>query len=58
MIKIHKTCPKCIRIKIKGLIIIILSEPRNDYNHTSGVFPLGHCLCGGSRQHLGVRVVM
>jgi len=25
-----------IRFKIKGLIIIILPEPRNDYNHTSG----------------------
>jgi len=24
-----------IRFKIKGLIIIILPEPRNDYNHTS-----------------------
>jgi len=34
MIIINKNRP--IRFKIKGLIIIILSEPRNDYNHTSG----------------------
>jgi len=33
MIIINKNRP--IRFKIKGLIIIILSEPRNDYNHTS-----------------------
>jgi len=34
MIIINKNRP--IRFKIKGLIIIILSEPRNDCNHTSG----------------------
>ena len=34
MIIINKNRP--IRFKIKGLIIIILPEPRNDYNHTSG----------------------
>jgi len=34
MIIINKNRP--IRFKIKGLIIIILTEPRNDYNHTSG----------------------
>jgi len=33
MIIINKNRP--IRFKIKGLIIIVLSEPRNDYNHTS-----------------------
>jgi len=33
MIIINKNRP--IRFKIKGLIIIILSELRNDYNHTS-----------------------
>jgi len=29
----QKKCP--VRRKIKGLITIVLSEPRNDYNHTS-----------------------
>jgi len=33
MVIINKNGP--IRFKIKRLIIIILTEPRNDYNHTS-----------------------
>ena len=37
MIIINKNRP--IRFKIKRLIIIILPEPRNDYNHTSGGQP-------------------
>jgi len=37
MIIINKIRP--IRFKIKRLIIILLPEPRNDYNHTSGGQP-------------------
>jgi len=39
MMIINKNRP--IRFKIKWLIIIILPEPRNDYNHTSGIPNLG-----------------